>query len=169
MKHDNLLANTDIESAVSELYVKAVAAKAGYETARPDFDRDSIDLLIRAGGRVRPQIDLQLKATMDLTKLKCGEKFSYQCDRRTYDNLRMPTINPRFLVVMELPRESEEWISLSASELTLKHCAYWVSLKGLNDLPAGQSSCSVHLPVVNRFDHISLQTLMESVRTEAAA
>ena len=48
---DSLLASTDIEEALSRVYVQAVAARAGYTTADYSQDRDGIDILIRAGGR----------------------------------------------------------------------------------------------------------------------
>ena len=48
---DSLLASTDIEEALSRVYVQAVAARAGYTTADYSQDRDGIDVLIRAGGR----------------------------------------------------------------------------------------------------------------------
>ncbi|MXZ21805.1 MAG: DUF4365 domain-containing protein [Caldilineaceae bacterium SB0665_bin_25] len=46
---DSLLASTDIEEALSRVYVQAVAARAGYTTADYSQDRDGIDILIRAG------------------------------------------------------------------------------------------------------------------------
>ncbi len=63
---DSLLASTDIEEALSRVYVQAVAARAGYTTADYSQDRDGIDMLIRAGGKMRPAIDIQLKATINL-------------------------------------------------------------------------------------------------------
>ena len=55
---DSLLASTDIEEALSRVYVQAVAARAGYTTADYSQDRDGIDILIRAGGTVRPALDI---------------------------------------------------------------------------------------------------------------
>ena len=48
---------------LSLVYVEALAAQAGFTTSKPGPDRDSIDLSIQAGGRFRPALDLQLKAT----------------------------------------------------------------------------------------------------------
>ncbi len=49
--------------ALSRAYVSAIAAHAGYTVGRPEPDRDSVDLSLSAGGAMRPQIDIQLKAT----------------------------------------------------------------------------------------------------------
>ena len=48
---DSLLTPTDIEEALSRVYVQAVAARVGYTTADYSQDRDGIDILIRAGGK----------------------------------------------------------------------------------------------------------------------
>ncbi len=45
-----LMSVTDREEALSRAYVAAVAAGAGYLTASMDFDRDGVDVQIRAGG-----------------------------------------------------------------------------------------------------------------------
>ena len=47
---DALMAATDRQEALSRAYVAAVAAGAGYITASMDFDRDGVDVQIRAGG-----------------------------------------------------------------------------------------------------------------------
>lgn len=64
---DNLLTGTDREEALSRAYVQAVAAGAGYVVATMDFDRDGVDVEIKAGGAMRPSIGLQLKATTNLS------------------------------------------------------------------------------------------------------
>ena len=79
---DSLLASTDIEEALSRVYVQAVAARAGYTTADYSRDRDGIDILIRAGGKMRPAIDIQLKATINLGNPSNGF-FIIRSGRRT--------------------------------------------------------------------------------------
>ena len=65
---DALLTSNDEEEALSRVYVQAVAARAGYVTSKCDLDRDGVDLRIHAGGDMRPALDLQLKATINLRK-----------------------------------------------------------------------------------------------------
>ena len=167
---DTLLASTDVEDAVAQLYVRAVAAKAGYATSQPDFDRECIDLTIYAGGEMRPRLDLQLKATVNLTEIGAAkDTFSYQCDRRTYEHLRLKTQTPRILVVMRLPKDAARWLSFEPEELVVRHCAYWVSLSGLPELEKGKESKSVHLPKSNQLDMEGLKVLMQKARTGSIA
>ena len=69
---DALLVSTDREEALSQVYVQALAAAAGYVTMHGNFDRDGVDLSIRAGGKFRPCLDMQLKATVNLERTEGG-------------------------------------------------------------------------------------------------
>ena len=83
---DSLLAPTDIEEALSRVYVQAVAAQAGYTAVDYSQDRDGIDMLIRAGGKMRPAIDIQLKATINLGNTSNGF-FHYPLRSENYNLL----------------------------------------------------------------------------------
>lgn len=160
---DNLLADTDIEEALSAAYVHAVAAGAGYVVAQRNFDRDGVDLTIEAGGGFRPKIDLQLKATINLSGTPAG-CFRYPCKKRNYDLLREETQTPRLLVVLHLPPTKEEWLTVNPSQLVLQNCAYWVSLR---DAPENdnETSVTIDLPKANVFDVDALKALMAQSRT----
>ena len=79
--NDTILAQTDREEALSRAYVAAVAAGAGYTLAVQDFDRDGIDVQVRAGGTMRPSLDIQLKATIRLDQ-GGDDEFRYSLRRR---------------------------------------------------------------------------------------
>ena len=66
---DNLLTKSDRQEALSRAYAHAVAAQAGYVTAVYESDRDGVDLRIQASGVMRPALELQLKATINLGNL----------------------------------------------------------------------------------------------------
>ena len=87
MAQDALLTETSIEEALSEVYVRALAASAGYTTSKPDFDRDSIDISVNAGGSMRPQVDIQLKASINFAAR--DGNISYFCPKRNYPELCM--------------------------------------------------------------------------------
>lgn len=159
---DGLLAFTDIEEALSEAYVTAIAARAGYVTSKGNFDRDGVDLTIQAGDHLRPKIDLQLKATIGLDGAK--DPMSFSLKRRNYDLLRITTQTPRLLVVLHLPRDKEDWLRVSPTELILKHCAYWLSLRGAPETDVEHEK-TVYIPSANRFDVASLTRLMDQSRT----
>ena len=69
---DALLSSADRMEALSLVYARAVAARAGYITSVRDLDRDGVDLSIQAGGAMRPAIELQMKATGNLGAPKDG-------------------------------------------------------------------------------------------------
>lgn len=166
MHTDGLLASTDIEDALAQVYIAALAAKAGYLIVRRDFDRDSVDITVEAGGHMRPKLDVQLKATINLVEVgEARDTFSYHCSRRNYELLRLATQTPRILVVMRLPKEPRDWLSINPHELIMRHCAYWVSLLNAPEIDEGKQGKSVHLPKANRLDDEALRMLMEQSRS----
>src|ERR1700674_23739 len=159
---DALLSSPDREEALSRAYASAIAAGAGYITYQPDFDRDSVDLVFGAGGGMRPKIDAQLKATINLRKK--GQIFKLRLKKKNYDDLRAPTQVPRIVVVLALPRKDTGWLNVSGARLIIRRCAFWMSLRGLPDLPLSQESVTVDIPATNIFDVDGLKTLMAMAR-----
>jgi hypothetical protein len=162
---DSLLSTNDREEDLSRAYVQAIAAMAGYQTAEFKPDRDGTDIQIRAGGSMRPSLDIQLKATINLGEGKDG-KFSYPLKRRNYDLLREPTLVPNILVLLALPSDKVEWLTVAPEQLVIRRCAYWASLKGFPET-ANKETVTIHLVDEKRFDVESLKALMEQARSGA--
>ncbi len=162
---DAILAPADRKEALSRAYVAAVAAGAGYTLATQDFDRDGVDVQIRAGGTMRPSLDVQLKATVQLGNGGEGE-LRYRLPLRNYDLLREQTLVPRILVVLDLPRDEGQWLDVTAEELVMRRCAYWADIAGFPET-ANTESVTVAIGKRNRFDVGSLEDLMERARTGA--
>ena len=101
---DTLLSGADRKEALSRVYVKALAARAGYATSVPEPDRDSVDLRIHGGGLLRPALDLQLKATTNIAEPRDG-LLPFRLSIKNYRDLSEDTQTPRLLVVLELPTE----------------------------------------------------------------
>lgn len=156
---DTPLTVPDQKEALSRAYVRAVAARAGFATAEPDFDRDGVDMRIQAGGAMRPALELQLKATVTLGDPDGGH-FRFPLNLRNYDLLRIETQTPRLLVVFNMPLNQSQWMAVTTSELVLRHCAYWLSLKGCEETD-NRSSVTVRIPSNNLFDVKGLRALME--------
>ena len=159
---DSLLTTADIEEALSCIYVQAVAARAGYTTADYSRDRDGIDMLIQAGGKMRPAIVLQLKATINLGNPSKGF-FHYPLRSENYNLLCKPVQTPRLLVVLALPKDQTKWLTISADELVLRRSAYWLNLRGYDETK-NKSSVTVHIPEQNLFNVDNLRMLMEQSR-----
>jgi hypothetical protein len=160
--NDALMAVTDREEALSRAYVAAVAAGAGYVTAVMDLDRDGVDIQIRAGGSMRPSLDIQLKATINLGEPR-GGAFRFPLKRRNYDLLLADTMIPRILVVLDLPRNEADWLRVTSDSLILRRCAYWASLGGKSET-RNKESVTILIQSQNRFDVDSLRALMEQAR-----
>ncbi|MDE0290852.1 MAG: DUF4365 domain-containing protein [bacterium] len=108
-----LLTSPDRKEALSQVYVKALAACAGYATSVPEPDRDSVDLRIQAGGPRRPALDLQLKATTDIAERQDG-LLPFRLSIKNYRDLREETQTPRLLVVLELPTNERRWMTVKS-------------------------------------------------------
>ena len=159
---DSLLTTADQEEALSLVYVRAIAVRAGYTTSAPSLDRDGVDLQIQAGGLMRPALDLQLKATVNLKRRDDGH-VRFPLKRRNYDLLRMETQVPRLLVVLDLPKDEDRWMTVTADELVLRHRAYWLNLQGREET-LSKASITVEIPGGNLFHVESLRCLMEQSR-----
>lgn len=162
---DALLGHAAQEEALSRAYVSAVAAAAGYMVAEPQPDLDGTDLIIKAGGSMRPSLEIQLKATINLGVAK-GGAFRYPLPKRNYDLLRVPTLVPSILVVLSLPTDMAEWLTITPESLIMRRCAFWASLKALPE-SNNTSSVTVSIQENNRFDKDGLIALMAQARTGA--
>ena len=160
---DSLLTVPDQEELLSKAYAHAVAARAGFVTAVYEKDRDGIDLRIQAGGDMRPALELQLKATVNLHDVG-DNRVAFPLPRRNYDLLRIETQTPRLLVVLDLPEDPLNWTTITVDELVIRHRAYWLNLLGWDETN-NETSVTVRIPKQNLFDVDGLKALMEQSRT----
>lgn len=163
------LSPENIESELSYAYLHAVAAHAGAgcEVAGRHDDNAGVDAKLTGwgpfpNGGYRNEVDIkvQLKATVKQPAV-VGNCLSYSLQGiARYNDLRTEAIStPRILVVLFLPSEQSEWLSHSEDVLSLRKCAYWVSLRGA---PPSENSTAqtVYLPRSQRFDPVGLTALM---------
>jgi hypothetical protein len=163
MQPDALLSDNDVAEAISAAYAHAIAAASGYVVALRHFDRDGIDITFEAGDAMRPKIDAQLKATINLGAPVNGA-FRYPCPKRNYDLLRVATQTPRILIVLDLPPDRHDWLATSEDQLVLRRVAYWTSLRDAAESD-NSTSVTIDIPVENRFDVTELGRLMTMSRT----
>jgi hypothetical protein len=149
----------------SNAFIHAIAAVAGYATAKPSVDDDSIDWTVSqkgGNGALRsPKLDLQLKCTGNPDFDEDNLRFPLVV--KNYDELRPDNVQvPRILVVVTVPMDITEWLILDEGSLALRHCAYWLSLRGR---PATQNeeTVTVHLPRIQRFDPAALAQIMNRI------
>ena len=153
-----VLTTQDRQEELSRVYVGAVAAGAGYTTSEPNYDRDSVDLMIHSREGMRPSLALQLKATINLICTEGVYRFPLKISN--YNQLREANQMPRLLVVLDMPRDETKWLTITNEELILRRLAYWISLKDCEEID-NTTSTTVLIPKDNVFDVDSLRLLMD--------
>lgn len=154
------------QEAFSVAYVRAVAAVAGFRVQEgPLPDDDSVDLTVTArgpGGTIRsPCLDLQLKCR--LGRPDDEPEWSYDLKAKNYDDLRhVDFMVPRILVVVAVPKEQQDWLYQDDEQLLMRHCAWWVSLRGL-PRSENERTVRVRIPRNQRFDVPGLTGLMDRI------
>ncbi len=160
--NDEILTQEDRQERISTAFAHAVAARAGYTTSVYDLDRTGIDLLIQAGGTMRPQLGLQMKATTTLNLTGDRLQFSFRMLTKHYDWLRLPSQVPRLLVVLDMPQEENDWMTINDTGLIMRRQAYWKDLK--DEPETDRNSITVNIPTDNVFNVDSLRDHMERSR-----
>lgn len=162
------LTPNDIESEISYAYLHAVAshAGAGCQCASRAADGNGIDAILTGwgpfpGGGYIEEVDIkiQLKATVGLPAIRNGFlSYSLQGIGR-YNDLRSPALaTHRLLVVLFLPHNAADWLTVTENELVLKKCAYWVSLRGAPP-SANETAQTVYLPQAQVFTPENLKDI----------
>ena len=158
---DAILTLNDTEEALSKAYAYAVAASAGYVVSEQDFDRDGVDIQFNAGGDMRPRLDAQLKASKNCQVTEKG--IAYPMKVGNYNLLRERTQVPRIAILLDLPDDHADWISVTSEELSIRRCAYWTCLTGM---PETSNTYTINILFDHSqiFDKVALGDLMERSR-----
>ena len=133
------------QEALSRAYVRAVAAQAGLTVSD-----------------VGPQLDLQLKSTTGA--IVGTTSLTYDLPVLNYDDLREhDEKSARILIVLVMPEDEANWLAQSPEELALRHCAWWLSLKGSPPTTA-TTTVRVSIPLTNVFSVAAVQAIVERLR-----
>lgn len=162
------LSPNDIEAELSYAYLHAVAARAGVgcKVGSRHDDNAGVDAELTAwgpfqdGGYLKEiDIKIQLKATtLAPTRLR-PDHLGYSLNGiKRYDALRDTTLTPRLLVVLFLPEDAADWLSLDEEGLILRRCAWWMSLRGAPEATSTTRQ-TLYLPSSQRFDPEGLKHL----------
>lgn len=145
-------------------YIRAIASVAGYSLYRPEIDNDSIDLGIVARGGIgtilSPRLELQLKCTA--RDILDSNSIKYPLNLKNYNELKINALVPRILVVVLVPENIVDWLQQTEEELCLRHCGYWVSLRGMPDTE-NTTNVTIEIPRSNQFTPLSLQAIIQRI------
>lgn len=169
----DMLSEEKIREELSIAYLHAVAARAGYAWEPTRVDLDGIDGWIRSRGRISadarihsPMIGFQLKATSTIQG--SSDPIGFALKQKNYDDLRKQYAEPRYLALLLLPEDPEDWLKLDANEMVMRRCMYWHSLAKAAGTD-NASSTTVYLSRNNVLDVRSLRGLMmDASRGEAS-
>ena len=169
VKTNGVLTENQVKEHLALSYVYAVASRASCACQVTTVDMDSIDLKLqrrndddpRAVLR-SPEVAIQVKAHPAAIT---GDVIPFPLPRKNHHDLVKRTVVPRLLVVVVLPAEPEQWLSISPDQLVLRRCGYWVNLLGLPPTE-NEARQTVHLPVAQTFDVAAVQRFMRQVAKE---
>lgn len=94
-------------------------------------------------------IDVQAKATINWSLR--GDTVVYDLEVKNYNDIvarfSKRRATPLILVVLCLPCDEADWLTITANELTLKNCCYWCQLT--SEPTANKRSSRIEIPVSN--------------------
>jgi hypothetical protein len=148
--------------------VQAVAACCGMSssTPLPDYgiDLSLHDILLVGGRRVESGCKLDIQAECTTRAGLQRNHVRHDLEVSSYNALRLVTAGcPRILVVLVLPAKEADWFSQTEEELVVRHCAYWLSLRGRRPT-TNRKSVRVLLPRANVFSVSALKGIMGRVK-----
>ncbi len=148
-----------VQEALSHAYVDAVCARAGciYRRTWPDFGIDGrLSYLSTFAGRPwEPGIEVALQVKATTRAQLRSEEVRFELDADAYRELASDEGMPRILVVFVMPTEESLWFEQTDEALTLRRCAWWTSLRGLEPTD-NTRSVRVSLARDRRFDSAAI-------------
>ena len=156
---------------ISVAYIRAVSARAGLslDVRELDYGVDgTLNEITKRDGRLCEsgrKIDFQLKASKNWA-LKDGQ-IVYALEAKTYNDIvirhQEKSIPRCLLILLCLPEDEEDWLKITAEELSIRKCCYWVYLEGQET--SNKESVTIKIPESNRFTPEYVKALFERVRT----
>lgn len=166
-----MLTENHIREGLSRAYISAVAHRAGYNCSFSrefDYGVDGSlhEIKMRDNRRVENgfTIDFQAKASKLVTINSTS--VVYDLEAKSFNDLTDPDRNPAvpfILILLAMPDKDAEWITHTRSELTLRRCAYWMSLRGVAPTTNTERR-RIEIPIGNVFDVPGVRDLMGRVK-----
>ncbi len=168
--YDRMITKQHRQEQLSRAYVHAVAAHAGliFEPATTDYGVDgSIRFIQKREGRrfvCGHSLDVQLKATTNWVFET--DDVIYDVEAKTYNDLvdrfNEPRGTPMVLILMCLPKDEVEWLSITTEQLILRHCCFWCRVGGAKT--NNTATQRIRIPRSHRLDQASVGELLDKVK-----
>jgi hypothetical protein len=110
--------------------------------------------------------NIQLKATVQQPSHRDGFLSYSLAGINRYNHLKEDChFVKRFLVVLFLPEDRDEWLTQSEDELILKRCAWWSSLLSAPETD-NSTAVTVYLPEANVFNVDAVNEIAQNIATK---
>lgn len=158
-----------IEESLSVSYVSSVVGKSGasFDIVTNDY---GVDVSVRRIDKFKGQLidvgvsfDCQLKATINWAVEPASIVYDMEADAYNklvyrYKNSALPCL----LVLLCLPKDERDWLTISEDELRMKKCCYYQLVNG--EFTNNTSSVRIRIPRENIFSPEAVKRLIEKVR-----
>ena len=146
-------------------YVCALAAHAGLNRGDFRVDDDSIDITFQAKGdfgpgrRRSPMIQIQLKCSSQ--NLIADDVIKFPLKIKNYNDLRGDdVVVPRYLAVLLVPDDLEQWISNHDDHIALFKSCHWLSLRDYGPTD-NEHTVTVNVPLAQRLTSTVLWQMID--------
>jgi hypothetical protein len=162
-----MLTENHIKEGLSRAYILAVAHRAGFNCSLREFDYgiDGTfhDVKIRDGRRVESGFSIDFQAKASEGCVMEDEELVYDLEAKSHRDLTEPAGTARILIVLALPRDPDDWLRISPDALTMKRCAWWISLRG-QPTTANKETQRIRISRASTLDVRSLTEMMRRVK-----
>ncbi len=159
-----------IKEQLSRAYTEAISAYAGIMCSKPQYDYGidgtfqdvEYDSVYKRFAGTGFGIDFQLKASINVSSKK--GYIIYDLEVKNYRDLIKTNVGtPRILVLYSLPKDKNSWIEHLADGMVMRKCAWWYSLKGMNDV-SNKEKIRISIPENQLLTADELIRLMNKVK-----
>lgn len=160
------------EEDLSKAYVMAVGAKAGLSVHFRDAHDYGVDGSLHEVSIVNNRrresgvaIDFQLKASKQCS-IDASSSLVYDLDAHTYNYLRERAresrATPIILLLLALPENEADWLSVSAEQMVMKKACYWTKIDG--EFTDNVATKRIAIPQARLFDVAAARELMRQIK-----
>ena len=170
-----MMTDEHIKEAISLRYIELIAAYNGYNTSVQSNDYGEDLSIVEVGYRIENgherrsntgrEIKIQLKATTVNSIIETGNIIKYDLEAKNFNDLieRKDSAYPLILIVFILPKDKENWVSISNEELVVKKCAYWYFPENSETTTENTSTKRIEISKNNLFNTNTLTELISTL------
>lgn len=157
---------SNLQGYFGESFVRVLASAAGLVASKPDLDMMGVDFILSypgSRGTTRfPMIDVQVKSWSRAAG--SVDMWHYPMKVKHFNNLAGGGYSvPRYLFLVIVPDDEEQYAEVDADALRLRHCGYYVSLADRAKVDGSQQQVTVTVPKSNVLTVQALRGLMHRV------